>query len=43
MDWIAMARSMGVPGIAVEDAQSFHKALTDANREPGPRLIEVRL
>lgn len=43
IDWLAMARSMGVPAIAVEDAQSFHKALTDANREPGPRLIEVRL
>lgn len=43
IDWLAMARSMGVPAIAVEDAQSFHKAIVDGNREPGPRLIEVRL
>lgn len=43
IDWLAMARSMGVPAIAVETAESFHKAIVDANREPGPRLIEVRL
>jgi acetolactate synthase-1/2/3 large subunit len=43
IDWLAMATSMGVPAIAVETAESFHKALIDSTREPGPCLIEVRL
>jgi len=43
IDWQAMARSMGVPAVAVDTAEAFHKAMTDSIREPGPRLIEVRL
>ncbi|REE21469.1 MULTISPECIES: acetolactate synthase large subunit [unclassified Paraburkholderia] len=43
IDWLAMARSMGVPGAAVETAEDFHEALVDSAREAGPRLIEVRL
>jgi acetolactate synthase-1/2/3 large subunit len=43
IDWLAMATSMGVSAVAVETAESFHKALVDSAREPGPRLIEVRL
>ncbi|MGE8163370.1 acetolactate synthase large subunit [Paraburkholderia sp. NPDC080076] len=43
IDWLAMATSMGVPAIAVETAESFHKVLIDSTREPGPCLIEVRL
>jgi acetolactate synthase-1/2/3 large subunit len=43
IDWLAMAKSMGVPGVAVETAEDFYKAMTDSTREPGPRLIEVRL
>ncbi|BFG77974.1 acetolactate synthase large subunit [Paraburkholderia terrae] len=43
IDWLAMAKSMGVPGLAVETAESFHKAMVDSTREPGPCLIEVRL
>ncbi|BBU31067.1 hypothetical protein BTHE68_48010 [Burkholderia sp. THE68] len=43
IDWLAMAKSMGVPAVAVETAESFHKALVDSAREPGPSLIEVRL
>ncbi|WP_261537976.1 acetolactate synthase large subunit [Burkholderia multivorans] len=43
IDWLAMAKSMGVPGVGVDTAQAFHQALVDATREPGPRLIEVRL
>jgi acetolactate synthase-1/2/3 large subunit len=43
IDWLAMATSMGVPAVAVETAESFHKALIDSTREPGPCLIEVRL
>jgi len=43
IDWLAMARSMGVPAVAVETAEGFHKAMTNSTREPGPCLIEVRL
>lgn len=43
IDWIAMGKSMGVPGVQVETAEAFTKALLDANREAGPRLIEVKL
>lgn len=43
IDWLAMARSMGVPGVAVDTAEAFHKAMIDSTREPGPSLIEVRL
>jgi acetolactate synthase I/II/III large subunit len=43
IDWLAMAKSMGVPAVAVETAESFHAAMARSTREPGPCLIEVRL
>jgi acetolactate synthase-1/2/3 large subunit len=43
IDWLAMARSMGVPAVAVDTAEAFHQAMADSTREPGPKLIEVRL
>jgi acetolactate synthase-1/2/3 large subunit len=43
IDWLAMAKSMGVAAAAVNTAESFHKAMVDSAREPGPSLIEVRL
>jgi acetolactate synthase I/II/III large subunit len=43
IDWQAMAKSMGVPAVAVDTAEAFHKAMADSVREPGPCLIEVRL
>ncbi len=43
IDWLAMGKSMGVPGTRVETAEHFTKAVLDANREAGPRLIEVKL
>lgn len=43
IDWLAMARSMGVPAVAVETADGFHKAMVNSTRESGPCLIEVRL
>jgi len=43
IDWLAMAKSMGVPAVAVETSEAFHKAMVDSSREPGPTLIEVRL
>jgi acetolactate synthase-1/2/3 large subunit len=43
IDWQAMAKSMGVPSVAVDTADGFHRALLDSLGSPGPRLIEVRL
>ncbi|QBR01415.1 acetolactate synthase large subunit [Paraburkholderia pallida] len=43
IDWLAMAKSMGVPAVAVETAESFYEAMARSTREPGPCLIEVRL
>jgi acetolactate synthase-1/2/3 large subunit len=43
IDWLAMAKSMGVPSVSVDTAEGFHKAMVDSTREPGPGLIEVRL
>ncbi len=43
IDWLAMAKSMGVPSVAVDTAEAFHKAMVDSTRASGPTLIEVRL
>jgi len=43
LDFVALARSMGVPGRAVANADDFNKALAEAVAEPGPRLIEVQI
>ena len=43
IDWLAMAKSMGVPAVAVDTAEGFHKAMVDSVNEAGPCLIEVRL
>lgn len=43
IDFVALARGMGVPGRAVGSADDLNKALEEAVREPGPRLIEVQI
>jgi acetolactate synthase-1/2/3 large subunit len=43
LDFVAMAKGMGVPGRAVDNADDFVKALAEAIAEPGPRLIEVQM
>lgn len=43
IDWVAMAKSMGVPGVQVADAESFHREIARANDAEGPVLIEVKL
>ncbi|MRW91820.1 acetolactate synthase large subunit [Duganella sp. FT80W] len=43
IDWLAMAKSMGVPAVAVDSAEGFYKAMANSAREQGPTLIEVRL
>jgi acetolactate synthase I/II/III large subunit len=42
IDFVALAKGMGVPGRAVDNVDDFNKALADAIAEPGPRLIEVQ-
>ena len=43
IDWVAMARSMGVPGTSVATAEDFTAAMLRSVQEPGPSLIEVKL
>ncbi len=41
LDWVALARGMGVPGVRVETAESLVDQLDLALTEAGPRLIEA--
>jgi acetolactate synthase-1/2/3 large subunit len=43
IDFVALAKGMGVPGRAVTSADELVKALAEAMAEKGPRLIEVQL
>jgi acetolactate synthase-1/2/3 large subunit len=43
IDWVALAKGMGVPGVSVTTAEDFHRALVRSCVEPGPMLIEVCL
>jgi acetolactate synthase-1/2/3 large subunit len=43
IDWISLAKSMGVPGVSVANAEDFYKALDNANRTAGPSLVEVQM
>ena len=41
IDFVALAKGMGVPARSVDNVDDFVKALADAVKEKGPRLIEV--
>jgi acetolactate synthase-1/2/3 large subunit len=41
LDFVAIARGMGVPGRRVEAAEELVRALGEAYAEPGPHLIEA--
>ena len=43
IDWVKIAESMGVQGVAVRTAGEFSVAFADACRRPGPCLIEAIL
>ncbi|UPG73681.1 acetolactate synthase large subunit [Roseomonas gilardii subsp. gilardii] len=43
IDWVAMARSMGVPGVRVDNAGDFHREMVRSTEADGPVLIEVKL
>jgi acetolactate synthase-1/2/3 large subunit len=43
IDWVGMAKSLGVPGTRANTADDLAKALARAFAEPGPALIEAVL
>ncbi len=43
LDWVALARGLGVKAEAVDDAEHFNAALTCGLAEPGPYLIEAQI
>ncbi|MFW3895176.1 acetolactate synthase large subunit [Pseudomonas bharatica] len=43
IDWVALARGFGVPGVRVDTQGGFSTALKDAFALPGPHLIEARI
>jgi acetolactate synthase-1/2/3 large subunit len=43
IDWVSLAKGMGVPGVRVEAAEDLVKEFEQALNEPGPQLIEAVL
>jgi acetolactate synthase-1/2/3 large subunit len=43
LDWVSLAKGLGVSGRRVESADQFSDALARALAEPGPSLIEALL
>jgi acetolactate synthase I/II/III large subunit len=43
LDWVSLARGMGVPSVAVDDTEALMAAVVRANSEPGPQLIQARM
>jgi acetolactate synthase-1/2/3 large subunit len=43
LDWVALARGMGVSASRAEDCQALMAQLQQSIAEPGPHLIEVVL
>lgn len=43
LNFVDLARGMGVPGKRVSDPLDLYQSIKDASREPGPFLIEVML
>jgi acetolactate synthase-1/2/3 large subunit len=43
IDWVAMAKSQGVPGKSVGTAEEFYRAMVESVAASGPGLIEVCL
>ncbi|MEM9441275.1 MAG: thiamine pyrophosphate-dependent enzyme, partial [Pseudomonadota bacterium] len=43
LDWVALAKGMGIGAIATDDAAAFCRALGEGLATPGPFLIEAQL
>jgi acetolactate synthase-1/2/3 large subunit len=43
LDWVSLAKGMGVPGRRVASLDAFVKALGEGFESQGPTLVEVKL
>jgi acetolactate synthase-1/2/3 large subunit len=43
LDWVGLARSMGVPGAKATTIEAFDDRFAQGDRHPGPFLVEVVL
>ena len=43
LDWVSLAKGMGVPGVRISSLDTFGKALREGFEGQGPKLIEVGL
>jgi acetolactate synthase-1/2/3 large subunit len=41
LDWVSLARGMGVPARRVEDMDEFNRAFAEGLATPGPYLVEI--
>ena len=41
LDWVALAKGMGIPGTRVDSLDAFNKALKQGLEAGGPNFIEV--
>ena len=43
IDWVSMAKAMGVSAVRCETAEQFEAAFADAMSQPGPKFIEAAI
>ena len=43
IDWVSIAKGMGVPAVRCETAEQFETAFARAMSEPGPKFIEAAI
>ncbi len=43
IDWVSMAKAMGVSAVRCETAEQFEAAFADAMAQPGPKFIEAAI
>ena len=43
IDWVSVAKGMGVPAVRCETAEQFETAFARAMSEPGPKFIEAAI
>ncbi|GGF01984.1 hypothetical protein GCM10011611_04370 [Aliidongia dinghuensis] len=43
LDWVSLARGMGVPGVRVTDMEEFNRRFAEGLATPGPYLVEAVL
>ena len=43
LDWVALAKGCGVPGVRIESVDAFSSEFSRALAEPGPQLLELMI